>query len=786
MRKLALVLISFALLLSTISLPAPGISQAQDAPSDAPFIYYYSPLYHAFIIERADGTDARLLGEGLQPDNYANASWGDFSPSGRWFAWTARASEQVRNWRLVAPSAVFAVRADGSRSVEERRLGEALAILEPVAFAEWSPTEDLLAVLHYVGDPAGDTREFRATLVNVEARGGMFNYTKVIGQHEFGYLKWSPTGDAFFAAGYQRSPLTFTGAAIIAGPGTVFSWQPPEEGPVGLLDWTPDGRLLMGLRDEPAIILEDVFSGERNTLPVPAGHLSNVYWSPDGAGGLLRIQIPDAGQDFGWWPVDDSTLDEIQWFEAPADMTSFRHDGNAPYWSPDGTRAAVFNQNDERFYLLDTVELTMTPLPEFPADSVGVQNVARWLDDENLLLWSGNGMSEVNITSGESRTFSDDMVTAGNPSPDGDHFFYRGACGPLRDMPCVRNETTGEVAALMPNSAAYWQLFRPYSSTWHPDGEWLFWEENNNLGADFYPFYSVGRRDGTMQRDLTGLTRFTSGNLIGWLPERVTEMPPASERPLNPAPVRTMRHDKLVLATAWSPDGSQLASIDIAGELVLWDATNGERRQTLVEASDENAEPVPVTALAWSPDGDELAQIHGWPNEPQVTVFDLEGNTRMIEPVQVVDSLPAEAVVRVVSHSDVDALPERFGLDADFSQVWQLERTLLAVGFVDGQPATLDENFMLTISHPEGDEIRQLAPVSGHAGSLDMLVQSPDGRWLAYSGFYSEAITIYDYTTGEVAMQVYGTGRAFSFSPDSRLLAVSMVNEVRVFEMPVE
>src|SRR5689334_15272750 len=49
----------------------------------APFIYYAAK--NGYIIERADGTDSHILGEGMtvEPTQF-DASW---SPSGAWLAW---------------------------------------------------------------------------------------------------------------------------------------------------------------------------------------------------------------------------------------------------------------------------------------------------------------------------------------------------------------------------------------------------------------------------------------------------------------------------------------------------------------------------------------------------------------------------------------------------------------------------------------------------------------------------------------------------------------------------
>lgn len=62
--------------------------QAQD--NLAPYIYYYSNALNAFIIERADGSDSRLLGQDVMPPQRADLILGPgWSPDGNWLAWSA-------------------------------------------------------------------------------------------------------------------------------------------------------------------------------------------------------------------------------------------------------------------------------------------------------------------------------------------------------------------------------------------------------------------------------------------------------------------------------------------------------------------------------------------------------------------------------------------------------------------------------------------------------------------------------------------------------------------------
>ena len=56
---------------------------------EIPFMYYYDESESAFIVERADGSDRRILAEYAFPDmvnsNFLVIGGAGWSPSGEWF-----------------------------------------------------------------------------------------------------------------------------------------------------------------------------------------------------------------------------------------------------------------------------------------------------------------------------------------------------------------------------------------------------------------------------------------------------------------------------------------------------------------------------------------------------------------------------------------------------------------------------------------------------------------------------------------------------------------------------
>src|SRR5690606_25114638 len=53
-----------------------------------PYLYYYSDVLNAFVIERADGTDSRTMWREHTSGVRGIKDSPGFSPDGRWFAWT--------------------------------------------------------------------------------------------------------------------------------------------------------------------------------------------------------------------------------------------------------------------------------------------------------------------------------------------------------------------------------------------------------------------------------------------------------------------------------------------------------------------------------------------------------------------------------------------------------------------------------------------------------------------------------------------------------------------------
>ena len=100
---------------------------------DVPYIYYYSGALNGVVIERADGTDSRLIGQGLADDDTLFVQGPGWSPDGRWFAWRSA------YWKGIVGRG-YVVSADGQNS---------LGILDRFSCVHsmlWHPTENILLI----------------------------------------------------------------------------------------------------------------------------------------------------------------------------------------------------------------------------------------------------------------------------------------------------------------------------------------------------------------------------------------------------------------------------------------------------------------------------------------------------------------------------------------------------------------------------------------------------------------------------------------------------------------
>ncbi|MEL6526591.1 MAG: hypothetical protein AAFQ07_12870 [Chloroflexota bacterium] len=123
------------LLVFTSACSPTNTSEMRLPADDTPYIWWYADSENAFVVERADGTDSRLIGEGIVPDEHDVLEDVAFSPSGEWFTWRSTVFGHGNPPHI---RSLVRVR-DNTRS-------NLLDDFHDIRMLHWSPTEDWLFV----------------------------------------------------------------------------------------------------------------------------------------------------------------------------------------------------------------------------------------------------------------------------------------------------------------------------------------------------------------------------------------------------------------------------------------------------------------------------------------------------------------------------------------------------------------------------------------------------------------------------------------------------------------
>jgi WD40 repeat protein len=193
-------------------------------------------------------------------------------------------------------------------------------------------------------------------------------------------------------------------------------------------------------------------------------------------------------------------------------------------------------------------------------------------------------------------------------------------------------------------------------------------------------------------------------------------------------PLLTHKQYASVLALAWSPDGSRIASGSQSGEVQVWYAADGRDALTL---NSGNPTTPGLDALAWSPDSQRLL---------------IAGNGQIVEIWET--SSPPGITNRPVQNLGIGSAAAAWSPDGS------------AIAFFDGAAIDIwsagSEQTILTINTP-------------HSSAL---AWSPDGRSLASAN--DGAVQVWDAQSGALLLEYDGHNglvRSIAWSPDGTLVA---------------
>ncbi len=717
--------VSFGLIAASIG------AQTENAP---PYLYYYSHLFNAFVIERADGSDSRLFGAGLMPNQYLHTFGPGWSPSGKWLAWVSAtccyANADYRAWLL---------NIDGKRRVT------ALDALPNVDEMKWSPSLDLLAMggggYVYLVNP-----DQNKIIAQMEV-----DYTPESSSHSFDF-QWSVDGRtvSFYYRVVNGTEdnvtvhyVTIDDKGIITTQvlGTITSQTTDPRcypNAVPPLWQSSTGWQAVPDASRHALRVSNPSTGSQFDLAIGSQYVNDVHWSPKGADAFVSLK-----------PSCDSNASQLMYLStsqkslrlvtrnayffvgtpyqaAPEIETKVDQDG----WSPDGDHALLTTDTgSDVFYLVDLPSLQLTTL-HFNAGEPDTEFYGGYAGSKIEWLPGGNQFYLRLETSSYLYDLIAQRVIALPDSPflelsaDGRYLASRGHCNAWEFAICVLDQLTGQKHIILEYSNSdHLEL----GVVWNPAKDWLISIDGIEMtgGGLLFPMYTVSNADGTIQRELTKQA------IVGWM--RI-DPPQGIGQPtslIGQSSLMIIAHDKGVNDLSWSPDGKVLASTGEDNALRVWDAQTGAARQTM-QWEAVHSQSVSGTYFAWSSDHSRLLT---WMNGNQLTLW---------------KTLSGESLAVRYSYNSSDGYTAwAAAFRRDGTPVIMENR---ADGLYLIDPAALGRN-------------EERAFNSQRVGNL---LISPDGKSLATSN----PSALWDISTGRVRFYFDDKMTPQTFSPDSTMLVI--------------
>ncbi|MCL4261751.1 MAG: serine/threonine protein kinase [Anaerolineae bacterium] len=478
------------------------------------------------------------------------------------------------------------------------------------------------------------------------------------------------------------------------------------------LDWSPDGSLLAATTWGSPVMLYDPASTQKmGELLGNEGSVTRLAWSPDGAqlaaadnGENATVRLWDVTARVETAPPLTGHTDEIAnltWASDSARLISSSFDGTARVWSVDGSEQFVLQGHE-----------------------YGVYDAA-WSPDETQILTTG-GDNSVRLW---------DAAAGGQiralPSPLSPAIRLIWLAATNQIITFLADGTIWQVDAATDavvkenydHTAGVWRV------AWSPDGQLLasggddglvrLWqpatgEQLAMLDAHDYGVSAIAfSADGALLASAGG-----DGFLRVWEVAQELEIKEWADPDYGG-----------FSALAFAPHAPWLAAADWDGHVWLLDAAD-----LTVLADWQVFAEAPVTDVVWSPDGAMLA-ISG--RDTAVPLWTITDNT----PTLFTELTGHGDIVTDVTWSPDGAQAATSSQDGrvrvwqvvESQEVWQQDLHDLAMSAAwssAGFPlaAARYDGTLFLVDPVNGRELRQL---SGHVGSVESMVWSPDGAWLA-------------------------------------------------------
>jgi WD40 repeat protein len=541
-----------------------------------PYIHYFDHLRGGLVIERADGTDSRMI-----PDVLMDAGPPVWSASGKWMVIGQEILSTDGKQRTPYP----AVQGEISSIGEQR----------------WSPTDDVLLIA------AIDLRlgTLDAHLYDVETRLPLARFTFEGFNTDINRILtyWTADGSrAYIYAARMLITLERDGVVTLRDNNNVYPVLQSgfRNGRTWKLSRAAHNRLNLqidSVEDPQQIVVENL---------IRAGYYSyGVAWSPTLDHALLYAKTC-YGCDISWLKLVDWKAGTIRTVSLPLKLrdSNFACVYDEDYlckdlWSPDG-RYAVLIGEDERLYLLDTVsaaihQISTRAIFYFQWSAAG-QLFTMPYDDWRLHRYDPASRTEY-IT--ETPLSNYGLF----PSPDGAYVAV------AADPATIMNENGAVVRQSPMHSLSMRANCCPHYFDWHPDGRWVMAAYLISFGGP-----SAGP-DAKVLIDINGTTRreLPYDGLSGFVPDHaVLHLSPGEPVSAKKEPALLLPQEESYQAVGWHPtDPDRLVTYSRESDaLTFWSLANGQPQVTSI--ADVTIVPLrPFGGLLyWMPDQNAVAFYH--------------------------------------------------------------------------------------------------------------------------------------------------------------------------------
>ncbi|MBZ0319743.1 MAG: hypothetical protein K8L91_25260 [Anaerolineae bacterium] len=241
-------------------------SPIAEGQSNAPFIYYYSANQKAFVIERADGSESRVLTSYAFPEDTQGDAWvtgPGWSSSGQWFAWTATTTMGGTPAGRPQEAGAFLINARGGTPISLLQNEDETQIRDVLML--WSPVSDLLLVEIFYSGNSPNTRYF---LFNPETQ----EKTEVLSND---VLLWSPDGQYLVSYGVDTINFITVGGSNISK-----DKYRKDYCDLPHLEWSKNHDFVYR-KDAENLAIENLQTQEFSLIKAPDGFVLDIEWSPN-------------------------------------------------------------------------------------------------------------------------------------------------------------------------------------------------------------------------------------------------------------------------------------------------------------------------------------------------------------------------------------------------------------------------------------------------------------------------------------------------------------------------